>query len=306
MNDEIKIAAFGISCLDYVCLIETQDANRNGKISAFKEVIGGLTGNAVLAAKRLGATVNLVSIFGKDEIQKKVFTMLNQEEINTQFCQIIENRKSLFSFITIDKENGNRSIFSHKDNIPDKEIEVDFTFLNGTFALLLDVHWKKASLKTAKEAKHRCIPVIGDLRISSENLDTLKYIDYPIVSIDYVLSLEEKKQDLKTALYLMKDAGATCPIITAGGIGSFYIDDKGNLINIPAFKINPVDTCGAGDVFHGAFAFAICKYDLRQALIFASAAAALKCTRFGGGSGAPTFNEVMIFLKKYNIYDRRY
>jgi len=300
MNDEIKIAAFGISCLDYVCLIETQDANRNGKISTFKEVIGGLTGNAALAAKRLGATVNLVSVFGKDEIQKKVFTMLNQEEINTQFCQIIENRKSLFSFITIDKENGNRSIFSHKDNISDKEIEIDFTFLEETFALLLDIHWKETSLKVAKEAKDRNIPVIGDLRISSGNLDTLKYIDYPIVSIDYALTLTKNK-DIKTALYLMKDAGAIYPIITAGEKGSYHIDNRGNLINIPTFKVNPIDTCGAGDVFHGAFAFAICKYDIRQALIFASATAALKCTRFGGGSGTPTFDEVMMFLKKYNI-----
>ena len=64
----------------------------------------------------------------------------------------------------------------------------------------------------------------------------------------------------------------------------------------PAFPVHTVDTLGAGDVFHGAFALAITeKQDLRQALRFASAAAALKCTRFGGAFAAPQRAEVMRF-----------
>ena len=54
-----------------------------------------------------------------------------------------------------------------------------------------------------------------------------------------------------------------------------------------------MDTLGAGDVFHGAFALAITeKQDLPEALRFASAAAALKCTRFGGAFAAPQRAEV--------------
>jgi sugar/nucleoside kinase (ribokinase family) len=57
--------------------------------------------------------------------------------------------------------------------------------------------------------------------------------------------------------------------------------------------VHTVDTLGAGDVFHGAFALAITeKQELRQALRFASAAAALKCTRFGGAFAAPQRAEV--------------
>jgi sugar/nucleoside kinase (ribokinase family) len=58
-----------------------------------------------------------------------------------------------------------------------------------------------------------------------------------------------------------------------------------------------VDTLGAGDVFHGAFALAITEnQELREALRFASAAAALKCTRFGGAFAAPQRAEVMELL----------
>ena len=68
---------------------------------------------------------------------------------------------------------------------------------------------------------------------------------------------------------------------------------SGQLQETPAFPVHTVDTLGAGDVFHGAFALAITeKQELRQALRFASAAAALKCTRFGGAFAAPQRAEV--------------
>jgi sugar/nucleoside kinase (ribokinase family) len=63
--------------------------------------------------------------------------------------------------------------------------------------------------------------------------------------------------------------------------------------------VHTVDTLGAGDVFHGAFALAITeKQDLPQALRFASAAAALKCTRFGGAYAAPQRAEVEALLSQ--------
>ena len=73
----------------------------------------------------------------------------------------------------------------------------------------------------------------------------------------------------------------------------------------PAFPVHTVDTLGAGDVFHGAFALAITeKQELRQALRFASAAAALKCTRFGGAFAAPQRAEVEELLSHGQVADR--
>jgi sulfofructose kinase len=58
--------------------------------------------------------------------------------------------------------------------------------------------------------------------------------------------------------------------------------------NIPAYPVTAVDTLGAGDVWHGAFALRLGEgADECDAMVFANAAAALKCTRFGGRSGAP-------------------
>ena len=80
---------------------------------------------------------------------------------------------------------------------------------------------------------------------------------------------------------------------TRGSKGTIWLDEQGDLQETPAFPVHTVDTLGAGDVFHGAFALAITeKQELRQALRFASAAAALKCTRFGGAFAAPQRAEV--------------
>jgi sugar/nucleoside kinase (ribokinase family) len=69
---------------------------------------------------------------------------------------------------------------------------------------------------------------------------------------------------------------------------------------MPAFKVNAIDSLGAGDAFHGAFTLALAEgRDLVDAMRFASATAALKCTKFGGASGAPQRAEVEEFLLRF-------
>jgi sugar/nucleoside kinase (ribokinase family) len=86
---------------------------------------------------------------------------------------------------------------------------------------------------------------------------------------------------------------------TRGARGTIWLDENQAIQETPAFPVHTVDTLGAGDVFHGAFALAITEgQELRQALRFASAAAALKCTRFGGAFAAPQRIEVEELLNQ--------
>jgi sulfofructose kinase len=86
---------------------------------------------------------------------------------------------------------------------------------------------------------------------------------------------------------------------TQGAQGTLWLDEHQSLQQTPAFPVHTVDTLGAGDVFHGAFTLAITEnQDLITALRFASAAAALKCTRFGGAFAAPQRAEVEAFLSQ--------
>ena len=86
--------------------------------------------------------------------------------------------------------------------------------------------------------------------------------------------------------------------VTAGEKGVYFLEN-GEVVHEPAFPLRAVDTLGAGDVWHGAFALALAEgMRERAAVRFASAVAAIKCTRFGGRSGIPSRAEVEAFLKE--------
>ena len=104
--------------------------------------------------------------------------------------------------------------------------------------------------------------------------------------------------DPASALIAATDLCGGMPIATDGERGVFWLDD-GECRHLPAFEVDVVDTLGAGDVFHGAFALAVCEgRPLTDALRWASAAAAVKCTRFGGRAGIPSRADVDRFLKE--------
>ena len=87
-------------------------------------------------------------------------------------------------------------------------------------------------------------------------------------------------------------------VITKGKEGGIIYDGK-EIISYPAFKVEAVDSNGAGDVFHGAFAFAVQKgYNYHKAAIFSSAVSALKCTKMGSRAAVPSFDETVEFLKE--------
>jgi sugar/nucleoside kinase (ribokinase family) len=81
-----------------------------------------------------------------------------------------------------------------------------------------------------------------------------------------------------------------------------WLDDQRLPHHMPSFPVHTVDTLGAGDVFHGAFALAVTEgQPLRDAMRFASAAAALKCTRHGGAFASPQRTEVERLLSESHM-----
>jgi sugar/nucleoside kinase (ribokinase family) len=85
--------------------------------------------------------------------------------------------------------------------------------------------------------------------------------------------------------------------VTNGAQGMLWLDEERKPHHMPSFPVHTVDTLGAGDVFHGAFALAVAeKQPLEHAMRFSSAAAALKCTRFGGAFASPQRAEVEALL----------
>jgi sulfofructose kinase len=84
--------------------------------------------------------------------------------------------------------------------------------------------------------------------------------------------------------------------VTLGHHGALALDGD-RAIHVPAFRINPIDTTGAGDVFRGGFIYGYLQgWPTEQVLRFANAAAAVSCTRLGALAGVPDLGEVETML----------
>ena len=87
--------------------------------------------------------------------------------------------------------------------------------------------------------------------------------------------------------------------VTQGRDGCFWLEN-GALCHQPGFEVNVIDTTGAGDVFHGALAVSLGqKLPAADAVRFASAVAALKCTKPGGRAGIPDCDQTRSFLSLF-------
>jgi len=116
--------------------------------------------------------------------------------------------------------------------------------------------------------------------------------------------IDQSGADIRTAKMIGSDLvarGARGAVLTMGPRGCVIVDRRG-ADYIPAFNVDVVDRTGSGEAFAGALAaYCAVKYDLREAVKFASAAGALVCTKFGAIEALPTEAEIIQLLQQEDI-----
>jgi sugar/nucleoside kinase (ribokinase family) len=222
-----------------------------------------------------------------------IFDKLAHEGIDTEHIIHMPGLVTPISNIMIDP-SGERTIVTFRDpelwkvHLPDAD-----TLLQDCDAILTESRCAEFCTDLCAEARRRGIPVIVDAdRAMSLREGLLTASSHLVFSSE---PLQETADVADDGEALKKISRLTPSFLagTRGAQGTIWLDQQGNPQQTPAFPVHTVDTLGAGDVFHGAFALAITeKQDLPEALRFASAAAALKCTRFGGAFAAPQRAEV--------------
>jgi sulfofructose kinase len=151
-----------------------------------------------------------------------------------------------------------------------------------------------------RAAQARRIPIVIDLDQATRPDDPLLQLGTHVVSSTEALRGATGARDPGAGLRALAEHISGFLAVTDGPNGIDWLE-RGELHHMQAFKVKAIDSLGAGDAFHGAFALALAEgRSLAEALRFASAAAALKCTHFGGGAGAPSRAEVEEFLKSQN------
>ncbi len=291
------IVGFGIAVVDYIFVAPTPEAGGFAPIIDYKVEGGGLTGTSLVAAARLGARTKMLGRIGDDDVGDLIVDGLEQEGVDTSDLIRVPGGKSYFSIIHVDADTAERTIYGRADaDIDCSTGLISLEVLQGADALLLDPHWPEGARVVARRARDLGIPIVLDSSIKPGTQDIVAMCDYPVIPRKSAVRFAET-EDCAEAARRIRSLGPKAVVVTCGPEGAYYAsaDDEGY---VEAFRIEPVDTTGAGDVVHGAFAFGLtCGWGLRDVVTFASAVAAIKCTRVGGRAGIPTFEQTAEFLR---------
>ncbi|MBM3386351.1 MAG: sugar kinase [Betaproteobacteria bacterium] len=263
--------------------------------------VGGMSGNAAQALARLGAQVRLCAPVGDDASADVFEQVLRQEGVELSGLRRVPGATSSVSSIIVDR-HGERMIFNAKGSALDAPGPFDPAVFEGIDFVLVDPRcptWAEAALA---EARRRGIVSMLDGEVSprADLQQLVPLADWRVFSEQGLLAWADEPTCKPEAL--MQRLVAASPqrrvVCTRGARGVQWCDAHGALQSLPAIEVGTVvDTLGAGDVFHAALALALAEGQAEgHALRFASAAAALKCSRPDGIAGAPQRAEVEAVL----------
>jgi sulfofructose kinase len=260
---------------------------------------GGQVASAMVACSQWGLKTRYAGKIGDD-----AFGLLQQIEMERAGVEshwiIAPNCQSQSSFILVDEATGERTILWKRD--PRLELlptEIRREWVVASRLLHVDGHDCAAAATAARWAREVRIPVIADLDNLYPGVEALlENVDYLISSREFPARLSGE-QDLLTSLRSLSHRfGCRVAAATLGADGVLAWDGSASHY-CPAFEVTPVDTTGAGDIFHAGFAYALIQgWDLGKALEFGSAAAALACMAPGARGGIASLDQIDALIRK--------
>lgn len=257
---------------------------------------GGCAANAAIAIVRLGARARFAGPLGDDAASERIRDNLARVGVDTRGVVRAAGANASLSAVFVD-DNGERLLATRRDPGLSLARPTDANdLLNGVSVVLADNHFSAFVRPICEAAHRRQLPVVLDIDRGTDRADPL------LALASHAIFSAEALRDTAGVAALdqaLERASAFCPgfIAATDGANGVFFRDAGRVGHRPAFPVEAVDTLAAGDVFHAGFALALAEGGrIEEALVFASAAAALKCEKFGGIAGAPQRADLERFL----------
>jgi sugar/nucleoside kinase (ribokinase family) len=294
----VRVIGIGLACLDYLLRVpDFRTVHRGCRLEGFKNQGGGPAATAMVAVGRLGGEAELWTVLGQDHHGQLIEEELLHEGVDMTQTVRLADWPSLFNFVLIDGVTGERVFLGPPGadwRMSWLDAEHDWARIDSADALLVCASWGPVVLKGLRRAREKGVPTCIDIGRIAGNEELLGLVDYLVVPRH--AAVEAAGAPGLEALKALSGFGARMVVITLGPQGSIYLAD-GEVEEVPAFEVEAVDTTGAGDVFHGAFAYGLARrWTPRQLMLFSSAVAALKCTELGGRTGIPDLAQTERFL----------
>ena len=296
-----KILCAGIAVQDIVMRVQNFPAPGT-KVAAGEFIItgGGCAANAAVTIARLKGRVAFAGPLGgsNDAVSNRILSDLGQEGVDCTGVARVEGGTASVSLILLDA-TGEKTIATRRGvNLGDVLPKNPAALVADVDAVLVDNRFPGFVTAVCRAAQDRKIPIVIDLDQATKMDDPLLALGTHVVSSAEALFGMTGLKDYGAALRKLAEHLSGFVAITDGPNGVYWLE-RGELHHLPAFKVIAIDSLGAGDAFHGGFTLALAEgRPLPDILRFASATAALKCTKFGGASAAPTLAEVETFLSK--------
>jgi len=298
---EFDMVGIGLNATDTVLTVPHFPAY-GGKVPFHREFysVGGQVASAVVTCARLGLRAKYIGTVGDDERGRIQLESLQTSGVNIDHVHQRSNCPNQSAYIIIDEATGERTVFWSRPECL-KLTPDDITPDQITCARLLhlDGHDTPAMAHAARIARAHNIPVTLDVDTTYIGLDLLlPFVDYFIASSEFPARWTGNEDPFGALESIRGRFGMKVAAMTLGAHGALALTGHG-FVYSPAFVVNCVDTTGAGDVFHGAFCYAVLQQmPIADALGFANAMAALNCTAVGARGGIATLAEAQNLLSR--------
>ena len=273
-----------------------------GKVAFERELLspGGQVASALVTCARLGLRVKYIGTVGDDERGRIQLESLRATGISLDDVEIRKNCPNQTAYILIDRTTGERTVLWQRNDC----LRLDPSSITSdkiTCARLLhiDAHDTAAVACAAEIARRHQIPVTVDVDTIYHGFDrVLPHVDYLVASSEFPVQWTNERDPFRALETIQEEFHIPVAAMTLGALGAMA-RVNGKFIYSPAFVVNCVDTTGAGDVFHGAFCYAVLQnMPMRETLEFCNAMAALNCTALGARGGISSIDQARALIER--------
>jgi sulfofructose kinase len=258
------------------------------ELSAFSLQGGGAAANAAVTLAALGARALFAGVLADDFLGDLAAEGLVDAGVDLRYLRRHEGGVSPASFVALDEERRRPTVFWTRGTAESlRPGEVPDSALQGVSLLLVDGYQPVAQLALVEAARARGVKTLLCARAMAPGMAQLAgQCDVVIASERFA---REVAPVVPRSLAEMLALGARVAVVTLGEDGSVGQARGEEPVKVEAFPVPLVDPTGSGDVYRGAFAWALLeRKPLREAMRFGSAAASLKCRHYGAREGVPT------------------
>lgn len=294
----VHVICLGLSALDQVWRVDRPFGGGSEKIKAtgYGTLGGGMAANASVAVAKLGASVAFWGRAGNDAAGHEMRSAFAAEGVDVENFRLYPDGRSSVSGIIVDRL-GERQIVNFRGSYPETADWLPLKTVARASSVLADPRWVEGAATLFHEARASGIPTVldGDVADAEVFERLLPLTDHAIFSEPALTSFAGSAED--QSLAGLARFGCRVIAVTRGEDGvSWY--ESGRPHRQAAYVVDVVDTTGAGDVFHGAYALAIgAGLAVPAAMAFSAATAAMKCRHAGGRNGIPDINECLAFMR---------